>query len=152
MGKLSPAQPNSPAQPHNRTTPDLIFFSVFGHRPRPRGDRGAAGGPFPLPLGPLGTFGPAGDSGRRDLVVYPVVQGHPRPQLAPAQGIWTWLPPLSAPPRAHRQPPSKECVDGRAVFAHPKITRKRSLRKPAMAKRNSGASNYAVRCACVWRD
>ena len=26
-------------------------------------------------------------------------------------------PPLSPPPRAHRRPPSKECVDGRAVFA-----------------------------------
>ena len=60
---------------------------MFGHRPRPTGDRGAAGGPFPLPLGPLGTFGPAGDSGRRDLVVYPVVQGHPRPQLAPSNPL-----------------------------------------------------------------
>jgi hypothetical protein len=49
----------------------------------------------------------------------------------------TWYldaaPPLSPPPRAHRQPPSKECVDGRTVFAHPEITQKHSLRKPAMA-------------------
>ena len=70
-----------------------------------------------------------------------------------AQGIWTQLPPSSSlPPRAHWQPLSKECVDGHAVFAHPEITQKRSLQKPAMAKQNSGASNYVVRCVCVWRD
>ena len=75
------AQHNRTAQ-HNSTTEQLptYFFSVFGHRPRPTGDRGAAGGPFPLPLGPLGTFGPAGDSGRRDLVVHPVLRAGARCQ------------------------------------------------------------------------
>ena len=43
----------------------------FSRRPRPIGGRGAAGGPFPLPLGPLGTFGPVGDSSRRGLVQIP---------------------------------------------------------------------------------
>ena len=38
-------------------------------------------------------------------------------------------PPLSPPPRAHRRPPPKECVDGHAVFAHPEIMQKSRLQQ-----------------------
>ena len=69
--RLPPQGSLRPSTTPQQNNPRLNFFSVFGHRPRPTGDRGAAGGPFPLPLGPLGTFGPAGDSGRRGYVQIP---------------------------------------------------------------------------------
>ena len=60
-----------------------MFGLFFSRRPRPIGGRGAAGGPFPLPLGPLGTFGPVGDSGRGGFVKSPVLQSKGGVRLAP---------------------------------------------------------------------
>ena len=57
--------------------------------------------------------------------------------------------PLSPPPRAHRRPPSKECVDGRAVFAHPEITRKRGLRKLGHGQAKFGGFEMCGQAGCV---
>ena len=49
-------------------------------------------------------------------------------------------------PRFHRQPPSKECVNGHALFTHPWIMGKPSFPRPDMGKREVGA---VVRCSQV---